>query len=110
MLYSKSKEGSRKFGVSRSGRSSKTSRPGEAIRIEYDHSRALHVDAHGIVVAKRLATVGALPRAVRETVLDALVAKDMAAGLDNRILEFALANLALEHTLRIGSVKHSLMH
>jgi hypothetical protein len=68
------------------------------------------VDAHGIVVAKRLATVGALPRAVRETVLDALVAKDMAAGLDNRILEFALANLALEHTLRIGSVKHSLMH
>jgi hypothetical protein len=52
--------------------------------------------AHGIVNTKRFAAVGAFPRAVRKPVLNALLAEKMAACLDHRVLDLALADSALE--------------
>lgn len=55
--------------------------------------------AHNVVTSKCLATIRAFARAVGEAVLDAFLAEDVAARLDDRILEGGLANLALEHSL-----------
>lgn len=57
------------------------------------------VYAHGVVASESFATAGTFACAVGEPVLDTLLAKDVAACFDNRVLEGALANLALEHGL-----------
>jgi len=54
---------------------------------------------HRVVAAKRLAAIRALPRAVGQSILYALVAEHVPASLDDRVLEFALANLTLNQQL-----------
>lgn len=54
---------------------------------------------HCVVVAESFATIRALPRAVGQAVLYAKVAKDVSARLDNSVLDFSFADLALDHRL-----------
>lgn len=53
------------------------------------------MNPHGIVAAKGLAAVGTFPCPVGKSVLDALVAEDMATCLDYGIFKSALTDLAL---------------
>lgn len=62
----------------------------------------MHV--HGVVAAKGFAAIWTLARAVGETVLDAIVTKNVTARFDDRVFEIALAHLTLKHSLRLQLV------
>jgi hypothetical protein len=57
------------------------------------------MDPHGIISAECLAAVRAFPSTIDESVLDALVAEDMATCLDHGVFESTLTDLTLEHRL-----------
>ena len=54
--------------------------------------RKSHVNGHNIHLIERLCAVGALPHAVGDTVIHAVVAEYMPAGLQSGILEVLSAN------------------
>lgn len=53
------------------------------------------MNAHEIAVSKSFAAIGALPGAVGEPILNAAVAEDVTACLDDGVLDLVLADLAL---------------
>jgi hypothetical protein len=57
---------------------------------------------HGIGSVKGLVAAWALPHPVREPVVDAAAAKDVAAPLEDRVLEIAPANRANHQILQHG--------
>ena len=59
----------------------------------------LKVDTHNVTVSKSSRAVGTLALAINEAILNAGVAEDMAACLDDTILEVCFANLAKEEHL-----------
>jgi hypothetical protein len=61
------------------------------------------MDGHGIGSVEGLVAAGTLPHAVRQPVVNAAVAKHMAASLEDCVLEVASANRADHQILHIVS-------
>lgn len=58
------------------------------------------MDVHEVTIAKSSTAIRALARAIDQSILNASFTKDVAACLDDGVLDLVLANLALQHRLR----------